>query len=269
MQFYLLRSFLHPSIKIETDDVNIAYVLSVLYGAYLKQSDFSEECDLVCRIEHYDEKYVFECDNHNISTDNPIQVIENILFEQTRLRGDIFALHAGAVSHNGKAYIFVAPTSTGITTLTAYLSLSGFDYVTDDCVLIDMNSFKVYPYHKPIHLREGGMTVLKNYGFEPDMIYIDEKTIQRYVFTPMNLSSGELDIGGIFFIERTKDINKISVVSSIEAIQLLMKSPITPYEMTGEYLKFICSLTKRNCRRLQYGDMAFVKDYIMRSINEQ
>jgi len=41
-----------------------------------------------------------------------------------------------------------------------------------------------------------------------------------------------------------------------------MKSPITTYPITAEYLQLLSRLTKTNCRQLVYSDMAFVAEVI-------
>jgi len=166
----------------------------------------------------------FDINLEKIASSDPIQEIINIIFENTTSCDGIFALHAGAVSYRGKAIIFVAPTMKGKTTLVSYLIHNGFDYVTDDCVLIDKNEMIVYPFPKPIHLRSGGYEILKKSNLKIENVKsLEAKSSIKYVFTPQKIANGKLEIEQIIFIEFNETSNEITMLNSAQIIQQLMK----------------------------------------------
>jgi len=67
--------------------------------------------------------------------------------------GELLMLHAGAVCHptTGRTLVFVAPSQTGKTTLTAVLGRH-FGYLGDELVAVDDN-LRVLGYPKPLSMR--------------------------------------------------------------------------------------------------------------------
>jgi len=169
------------------------------------------------------------------------------------------------VEYNGRAYIFLASAMTGKTTLTVYLINSGFSYITEDCVLIDKQTFTVYPYNCPIHLRVGGFEIIKQHGIAiHDIKLFDTPDNIRYVYMPSRYIKTSIPLGGIFFITRSEAENSITDMSASESIIELMKSSITIYNPTAEHIKQLSQLSRINCKRLIYRDMEYVKDIIIR-----
>jgi hypothetical protein len=256
---YINKPF-HKNIKIVTNDSFICDIFVDLYSNYISNVELSQYIEINVKKEN--NYYYIKQGINDIKTNSPIQVLENLIFDLIEIQDNIFALHAGAVSHNDKAFVFAASTNIGKTTLTAFLSLNGFDYVTDDCVFIDMQNNDVYPYHKPIHLREGGLQVLKNYNTTiQNFKFINIQTLQRYIFTPPNISLSKLKIADIFFIERTNNENSITNISTYNSLLLLIKSPIKSYKLTHEYLNFL-HLISNKCKLLKYSDMNYVLNYL-------
>jgi len=60
------------------------------------------------------------------------------------------AIHASAVTWNGRAVLFPAPAGSGKTTLAAALLMHGAAYVTDEAALIDLSNSRLHPYPKPL-----------------------------------------------------------------------------------------------------------------------
>jgi len=64
-------------------------------------------------------------------------------------------VHAGGVEHGGTGVVFPAAMEAGKTTLTAGLVRAGFDYLSDEAVIIDRETLCVHPYPKPLSLDRG------------------------------------------------------------------------------------------------------------------
>ena len=202
-----------------------------------------------------------------VQTQTPLFEIGNMMHEHRQFSPEIFALHGGAVEHNGGAVLLLAPSTTGKTTLTAYLAHLGFGYVTDDCILLDRESFAVRPHAAPLHLREGGFRVLEKMGAAPaDFRFCGDGGALRRAYTPERCVEAPLPLKRIFFIERSEHENGIREMTTTEKTIELLKSPITNYEMTAEYLAFISRLAKVPCTRLVYCDMDYVADVIKKDM---
>jgi len=266
MDYFINRPFHLPGIKIVTDCCELAENLSTYYGEFFSTRERTQAVDIhVEKVGENDFKISFL--DSVIQSNNPIQEIGNIVYENTKIEDGIFALHAGAVSINQKVIIFIAPTSNGKTTLTTYFVQNGFDYVTDDCTLIDMEKLIVYPYTKPIHLRQGGIDVLKKYNSEPKKtLYLNTPTIQRYVFTPINCAKESLSIDQIIFIDRNDKRNEVISLKPADTMQMLMKSPIVSNKIDHQYIQFIHRLAKQNCKKILYMDMDYVFEYVKNEV---
>ena len=250
-----------------TDIQFIAAALMTNYGRFATQKNNPGEADEVISVHKSGGDYCVTCRDQIVYTQKPLMEIEKIMYDLRQYSPEVFAMHGGAVEHNGGAVLLLAPSTTGKTTLTAYLTHLGFGYITDDCILLDRKSFAVHPYCAPVHLREGGFDVLKSLGAEPKeyQLYGDAEA-QRRVFTPANCMDEPLPLKRIFFIERSEHENGIREMTTTEKTIELLKSPITNYEMTAEYLAFISRLAKVPCTRLVYCDMDYVADVIKKDI---
>ena len=186
------------------------------------------------------------------------------MFDNTVYDERILALHGAAVEYDGYCHLFLASTTSGKTTLTSYLTSNGFGYLTDDCILLDRSDYKIHPFTTPIQLREGGLAILNQCNSVPkDIRKLDEPpALTRYVYTHEGCVHRPVPLKNVYFIKLTEGENYLSDMSTTERMTELLKSPITPYGITKEYLCFISRLAKTNCQRLFYSDMNFVKDVI-------
>ena len=247
--------------SIQTNCNQLSRALSLKHGKYIAASNEPKGKKLIAIRENG--RYRIEFDGKITRTPNELSEIDHILCENVHYDETVFALHGAAVGYAGKAYLFLASTTGGKTTLASYLSSLGFDYITDDCILLDRKSFVVYPYQTPIHLREGGLQVLQRLHAVPAGLerFEDGGNI-RYAYTPANCADGPAPLAGIFFIQRTESENRQVEMSTTEKITALMKAPITDYTVTAGYLKFLSALAGHPCFRLLYSDMDFVSEVV-------
>lgn len=256
-----MKAPFQTSYVIKTNCDNLIPLLYLQYGKYIVESD--TEADFNIKVNKEQSLFEICTEAKSYTTNDPLREIDRILFENTKYDDCVFAMHGAAVEHSGKAYLFLAPTLSGKTTLTSYLSSSGFGYITDDCVLLDRESFNVYPYNTPIHLRSGGLSVLEKNNAAPDALeLLDDISMRRYVYTPKNCVTNNLPLGKIFFITRTEKENRQEDMNVTERMNALMKSPITDYTVTREYIKFISELSENDCKRLYYRDLNYVAEVL-------
>ena len=87
------------------------------------------------------------------------QLLEPVIYLKL-LERDILFMHAAGVAREGRGYVFPAHGGTGKTTLALSLSRNGYDLLGDDLLMIEVNSGKVYPYARPLHLFPYNLTTL-------------------------------------------------------------------------------------------------------------
>lgn len=246
---------------IETNCEKIILLLRLKYGKYAFGNEYKSDNTILVK----EEKNIFTIryKTIDIKTQYPLQEIDRIIFENTVYDELIFAMHGAAVEWGGKAYLFLAATTGGKTTLASYLTSIGFGYITDDCVLVDRKSFQVYPYCSPIHLRDGGLEVLKKCNVKiPNLQHLDDPAISRYVYTPNNCIKKSIPLSKIFFMSRTDNENRLVKLNSTEKITRLMKAPITDYKVNVEYIRFISQLALNDCYELYYNNMEYAAQVI-------
>lgn len=250
---------------IETDCLEIFSKLEMKYGKYVSECKECGRSDIKI-FKNDGTDYTVTIEDSIIRTARPIFHLNRFLFDNPSYDDNVLALHGAAVEWEGKCYVFLASTTTGKTTLTSYLIHCGCGYLTDDCVLLDRRSCKVYPFSMPLHLREGGLNVLKKNNALPKNLseLFERDGICRYVYTPQNTVECAIPLGEIFFLERTEKENAVLPMYATEKLTALLQSPITVYPITAEYLRFLSELCKSYCKRLKYCDMNFVKEEIMR-----
>lgn len=254
---------------IETDCPEIISKLEMKYGKYVSECKGFRRPEISI-FKNHSIDYTFATENSVINTDCPIFHLNRFLFDNPSYDDNILALHGAAVEWEGKCYVFLASTTTGKTTLTSYLIHCGCGYLTDDCVLLDRSSYMVYPCSMPLHLREGGVKVLEAYNALPEELsrLAERDGFCRYVYTPQSTVECAVPLGEIFFLERTEAENAVVPMSSAEKLTSLLKSPITSYPITAEYLRFLSNLGKAHCKLLKYCDMNFVKEVITRNATD-
>lgn len=249
------------SFSIKTDCSQLVNSLTVKYGKYSHYRNCLT--DHTITVIKKDTVYDVSFFNDIFVTDAPLRKVEDIMYDNRKYDENIFAVHGGAVEFNNGAYLIVAATTSGKTTLTSYLTANGCGYITDDCILIDRNSFEVHPFNTPIHLRGGGYEVLKKLELAPEQFeFLDDVSFRRYVYTPKDCVIQPIPLKKIFFIERTKNINNSQNMSTTERLTALLKSPIINYKLDANYLSFISKLAQIPCEKLYYYDMGFVFEVI-------
>lgn len=249
------------SFQISTNSKELVGMLKLKYGKYVTTTA-AENAKHISAFKK-DGVYQVAFEDTNVTDESGAFAIDEIVANNTVYDEAVFALHGAAVEHRGKAYLFLASTTSGKSTLTSFLTTSGFGYLTDDCILLDRTSFCVYPFTTPIHLREGGLNVLKRLNSAPKSFeVIDDEKFERFVYTPSNCVTRPAELDKIFFIARTEQENSLNQMDTISRMTALMKAPITPYPVTPDYLKFISKLAAKNCFALNYCDMAFAAEVI-------
>ena len=104
------------------------------------------------------------------------------------------AIHAAAISNGDSCIVLPATSGSGKSTLTAALIASGFQYCTDELVLLKRHSHTIQAAPAAIGIKTGAWTVLQSFypALEDRPVFLrqDEKQV-RYLLPPKHLLADE------------------------------------------------------------------------------
>ena len=104
------------------------------------------------------------------------------------------AIHAAAISNGDSCIVLPATSGSGKSTLTAALIASGFQYCTDELVLLKRHSHTIQAAPAAIGIKTGAWTVLQSFypALEDKPVFLrqDEKQV-RYLLPPKHLLADE------------------------------------------------------------------------------
>ncbi len=101
----------------------------------------------------YGEEHWLRLNDIGSAIDNLMWHIQSETFRHSR---DYLLIHSGAATTpSGKAVLLPAARESGKTTLTAGLVRAGFGYLSDEAAAIDPVTRRVYPFAKPLTIKEG------------------------------------------------------------------------------------------------------------------
>jgi hypothetical protein len=84
------------------------------------------------------------------------RLIWHVHTHSVRITGDFLLIHAGSVTTPaGEGVLLPAPSGNGKTTLTTALVRAGFRYLSDEAGAIDPVTRRLYPFQRPLILKEG------------------------------------------------------------------------------------------------------------------
>lgn len=136
-------------------------------------------------------------------------------------------LHGAAISLDGEtAHLFLAPTGMGKSTLAYYACTHGFQFCSDDLIIMDMETGYLLPYPKPIYLR--------NTDFITDCDFIEEapwyhyrllfiENVIKYTVFPLNYIHRPIKPINIHIYERGNTNQRVKLKET-DAFQKLLFS---------------------------------------------
>jgi len=78
-------------------------------------------------------------------------------------------VHAAVIEKNGFAAVMPAPPGSGKSTLTASLVQEGWRLLSDELTLIQLDTYRVSPFPRPVSLKNESINVIKNRY--PDVVF--------------------------------------------------------------------------------------------------
>ncbi len=154
----LCLELLGAAITIHCEDLAIVRALALAYDALVVAPQTSAAIDY--RLTYaVDEGYVLA---HAAGDVTPCRDLYNVLYyldkwltyDVQKLRPDLLFVHAAALEYAGNACLLVAPSGAGKSTTTWGLLHHGFNYLSDEHAVIDLQSRRVEPYPRALWLRQ-------------------------------------------------------------------------------------------------------------------
>lgn len=256
------RPYIEPDLHITTDCISISSVIMALFKPYACISDSCENAmDMGLYLHDRGIKVTKDGITKLYPAEKAIQTLLNTVYETSRAASGYTLLHAAAVAYNNKAYILAADTGTGKSTLTAYLSNTGFTYLTDDKTIIENETLNILPYRKNIMLRSGGIDVLKENGINLNLLNpITWGGEVRHPYLPScKPADDRYEIGGFYFLSRNEcEKNTVENISSGNAFIRLLSSGLFYSKSSVKSHTILKELIKKGCYQMNFNDVEFV-----------
>ncbi len=129
----------------------------VVESASVKLSITLDEGELA--LQHKEEQLYRGTDEAVLATTLIRQTIHHLIDNNC----DGMALHAAALSKNGKGIVLPGRSGSGKTTLSTWLAARGFNYLTDEFVFIEENTDTIQAFTRPPNVKVRGFDALNSY----------------------------------------------------------------------------------------------------------
>lgn len=159
----------------------------------------------------------------------------------------LFAVHSGVVQHGERVLAFPARTGEGKTTLTAACLLSGFDYISDEALVLDDDG-NVVVYPKPLALTEWSCETLGLNGSR-------DETLFTAVELGAGIGSGGLGVTDIVISEYGSTGETLVELPHSQGVAALLSHSFNHYKDPERAFRLATSVADRaRVWRLEYDD---------------
>ena len=181
---------------------------------------------------------------------------DRIVFHIADRAENVHCLHAAAVAHNGHALIVPASSGAGKSSFTTWLAANGFDYVTDELILIDSEQ-KLQGIARPIQIKAHGLEAINHLIVEPELV---QQGRFANAVPPASVgarfdTSRDLSVSMFVFIKFQKGTEfEFERLSSGDAGMRLMANHVNARSLEGHGFRAMMKLIRETpCYVLNYG----------------
>lgn len=173
---------------------------------------------------------------------------------------DGLALHAAALSRNGKGILLPGRSGSGKTSLSTWLASRGFNYLTDEFVFIGNNANTMQAFTRPPNVKVRGMEKALQHFFDMDKHGDQTLTGKHVAMIPTRLLNPDnkrecprVDL--ILFPEYKNNSNfRLQELSKAQAGLALMESLVNARNLSGHGLGEATRVARTTTSyRLEYG----------------
>ena len=248
--------YVTPKLDIEcSDDKALRYLYAVLSPYVSTQvKEYHNSKKIIFREDEEGNTY-FEIDGEKRKADvKVLRFVERYLLINSVVECNYVMLHGGGVVYNDCAFLFLGSSGAGKSTLIAYLCMEGYEYISDDRLIINLKQQTVIPYAKPIVLRPEGKEILyKNKQIETVSVRFDN--VRKELYTPINCRKSNTKISRIYILARKeKGCVRQEQITNQMKIHELLKHSLSVKDCRN-WNKFM-QLSKIPVEILHYSEMA-------------
>jgi hypothetical protein len=181
---------------------------------------------------------------------------DRIVFHLADKAEGVHCLHAGSVAKNGRALVIPANSGAGKSSFTTWLSANGFDYLTDELILIDSDRM-LQGVARPIQIKPHGIDAVQS-------LIIDHDKVQPGKFAnalPVSCLGGSLSnqlhhqLSLFIFPQYKKGSGfEFKKLSSADAGMKLMANHVNARNLEGHGFREMMDIIRNTpCYSLEYG----------------
>ncbi|WP_456452206.1 hypothetical protein [Hydrogenimonas sp.] len=156
----------------------------------------------------------------------PLILQENLIIAYYQARSYLMALHAAAVSVEGRTVVMPAASGSGKSTLAAAFAARGYGLFSDEIALVGHEG-RVCPLPFSMNIKEGSWEVLASLYpalmHQPSHLRFDGQLVK--FLSPVNLKQAEEEVGAIVFPKYEKDAScKVEELSACETLRRIKEA---------------------------------------------
>lgn len=217
--------------------------------------------------------------NYTESTGNKIKmtalgelsavIMSDVIHRLIKDNHQYLAIHAALVSHGGNAFLMPATSGSGKSSLTMWCLQNGFQYHTDELVLINPDTFELSAFTRPIKLRRRGLTPIHQLiGDKLDQIMQAHPLLVSHhtVMLPHRLLNPnyQIDVPPLNYIIfpsfQANQTSSLVPISAAKASLELMQSNVIARNFDNYGFTQMCQLARQktafNCYFQHFADIA-------------
>lgn len=255
--------YVSPKLEIECDNDLVMQYLQHAFSPYVNYQIMGSTEYVRMRFFENDNETTVEVSGKKSRCDRSIiRYIGRFLLRNAKVDSNYVMLHGGSVVYNDQAFLFLGDSKAGKSTLIAHLCMEGFEYISDDRLIINVKEKKVTPFPKAIILRPHGSELLKKYhGCNVQTRSFQYRNIYKEFFLPQNYRKTEAIISRIFIICRQDEVK----TKHIQIEDKYKVSELLKYNMALSdcvNIRKFTELSKVPLEMLYYSNMDDVSDLI-------
>lgn len=181
---------------------------------------------------------------------------DRIVFHLADKAEGVHCLHAAAVAKHGRALVIPANSGAGKSSFTTWLCANGFDYLTDELILIDENH-KIDGLARPIQIKPHGIDAVEHLIEKPELVQ-KGKFANALPISSLGGNASQADkhdLSLFVFPQYSKGFDySFTKLSSAEAGMNLMANHVNARNLEGHGFREMMSIIRNTpCYALKYG----------------
>lgn len=194
-------------------------------------------------------------------------LINEVIFHSINTNDSHHALHAGCVCRDDRCFILPGQSGNGKSTLTSWLVMNGFQYLTDELVFLDSDA-RALPMTRPISLKVGPDHPSWLLTGEYDYIITNDKgSMIPHRLLNTEFKQQQPKVTDIIFPQFNSDAEpELKKISPAKASLYLLRSHVNARNLEGHGISEMASIVKQ-CRSYTLSYSCF--DDLKQIFNEE